>query len=121
MNMPVFVFYTSLMVGFLTTVAVSLFLSGKFAPLHLGRKLFIAATSLAASIVCSASSSRITATFFEYMGWPWRDDNALMLVPTRSYLRWMYTLEAIFVAVIISCLILAMARSERKPGLYLRR
>ena len=121
MHMPASVFYTTLIIGAITTITMSVLLGGKFAPLHLGRKLFIAATSLAASIVCSASSSRITATFFEYMGWPWRDDNALMLVPTRSYLRWMYTLEAIFVAVIISCLILAMARSERKPGLYLRR
>lgn len=119
MHMPASVFYTTLIIGAITTITMSVLLGGKFAPLRLWRKLFVAMSIVPCAVAGSVFSIAVTSTVFAHEGWPSSDPQ--LLVPTSRYLYWMYTLEVIFVAVIISCLILAMARSERKPGLYLRR
>lgn len=109
--MPRYVFYDSLLVGLLTTIVMSLILSRKFGPLKLWRKLSVASAGLLCGFMGAIFGIVVASTAAEYYGWPQFVGETL--TPTTQYLRWMYTGEAFFVAMIMGGLIFAMDRGQR--------
>lgn len=119
--MPPYVFYVSLLVGFVTTMIVAvLLLPHKFARLHLARQLVVAAAGVALGWVGGAISSGLAAAIFAYRNWQWMEEHPTLLMPTRDYLICLFTTEALFVAMIIGALIQAMAQSQQHANRRIR-
>jgi len=114
MNMPPYVFYVSLVVGFVTTMIVAvLLLPHKFARLHLARQLVVAVAGVALGWIGGALSSGLAAAIFAYRNWQWLEEHPTLLMPTRDYLICMFATETLFVAMTVSALIQAMAQSQQ--------